>query len=93
MLCRSGEANLIPKTSSNINESGNYSIQVLRVALGQHNLEISRGELLEAALKSLSSSEDVVYDENKAPAFICHVQHHWFAIRYSTCAFVHVFAN
>lgn len=61
-------------TSSNVDDSGNFSIQVLNVALQQsHDISLVRdNKVLQKALESLEP--DV--------GFVCNQSSHWFAIRF-----------
>jgi Ataxin-3 len=59
--------------STNVDESGNFSLQVLRVGLNAYDIS-----LVDSQHASVASSD---IDLSSAVAFVCNLQDHWFAIR------------
>ena len=69
---RSMVSNATPSLSHNVDETGNFSIQVIRTALKMYSIE----------LLSWSSSEEKLTDPlQEELGFIINRQSHWFAIR------------
>ena len=61
------------KFEPQVDESGNFSLQVLRVALNAFGISLK-----DSQHRSVASSD---IDLSQAKAFVCNLQHHWFAIR------------
>jgi ataxin-3 len=59
--------------SGNVDEAGNFSIQVLRAALAQSPYNLTLPNLAQEGLRSI--------DPTTLEGFICNRQNHWFAIR------------
>ncbi len=59
--------------STNVDESGNFSLQVLRVSLNSYGILLT-----DSQHKSVASSD---IDLSKVEAFVCNLQEHWFTIR------------
>mmetsp|Transcript_216 Transcript_216/g.343 ORF Transcript_216/g.343 Transcript_216/m.343 type:complete len:286 (-) Transcript_216:512-1369(-) len=69
------------QTSHNVDDSGNFSLQVLNSALQRsHNLNLVRdSQTLNFVFQNLEST---ALDETNAPAFVCNRHNHWQAIRF-----------
>lgn len=63
--------NYVANESENVNNEGNFSIQVLRKALENMNLVVL----------AIGSCPEVLEDPSQEDAFICNLESHWFAIR------------
>mmetsp|Transcript_7851 Transcript_7851/g.12690 ORF Transcript_7851/g.12690 Transcript_7851/m.12690 type:complete len:270 (+) Transcript_7851:18-827(+) len=68
--------------SNNVDDSGNFSIQVLKEALMKsYNLNLSQDvSTLESTMERLNNFQDDNI-EGKDVGFVCNLREHWFAIR------------
>lgn len=77
MLSRGSETpealRFLAEDSGNIDESGNFSLQVLRIALQEYGVM-----LVDSQHRSMAAEE---IDPATSVAFVCNLQSHWFTIR------------